>query len=221
MGNADNRRQFFEKFWWDNDWGLNDWFKRLISPDLLRPDPPGKLVRLDPPLRPPEAKQLWRKTRAEFLHALATCRRLRAELVDLAQTAETLRWCETRLPGIRDETIRVQRDLQSARKAVMAAREHLGQLLTEESTLNARLTALTAIKPSWVSRQLKSAAWRTHEASIRRLVDDLGEVADTVKAARINVTAATDEEERLAVSCAAIEASLKGMDVNSLAITTP
>jgi hypothetical protein len=212
LGNADNRRQFFEKFWWDKDWGLNDWFKRLVSPDLHRPDPPGKLVRLDPPLRPPEAKQLWRKTRAEFLRALATCRRLRAELVDLAQTAETLRCCETRLPGIRDETVRAQHDLQSARKAVLAAREHLSQLLAEEATLNIRLTALTAIKPSWVSRRLKSPAWRTHETAIRRLVDDLGEVADAIKAARINVKAATDEEERLAVSCATIEASLKGIE---------
>jgi hypothetical protein len=212
LGNAENRRQFFETFWWNKDWGLNDWFKRLISPDLLRPDPPGELVRLDPPLRPPEAKQLWRKTRAEFLRALATCSRLRAELVDLAQTAETLRCCETRLPSFKDETIRAQRDQQSARRAVLAAREHLAQLLAEETTLNTRLMALTAIKPSWVSRQLKIPAWRTHETTIRRLVDDLGEAADAVKAARINVKAATDEEERLAISCAAIEASLKGME---------
>lgn len=212
LGNADNKRQFFERFWWDTDWGLNDWFKRLVSPDLERPDPPGKLVRLDPLMRPPEAQQLWRKTRAEFSRALATCRRLRAELVNLAQTAESLRCCETRLPRIRAQTIGLQRDLQSARKATQDAREHLGHLLAEEAALNTRLAALTAIKPTWLSRQLKSAAARTHDSTIRRLVDELGDVAQTVKAARISVTAAAGEEERLAVSSAAIEASLKGME---------
>ena len=56
LGRADNRRAFFKQFWWDPDWGLNDWLNLVAWPDAQqnRSKKLGKLAQIDPPPRPPK-----------------------------------------------------------------------------------------------------------------------------------------------------------------------
>jgi len=77
LGRAANRREFFKRFWWDPDWGLNDWLNLVAWPDAPqnRDKPLGKLAELDPPPRSPEALANWRTARDGFRQALRRFRR--------------------------------------------------------------------------------------------------------------------------------------------------
>ncbi len=80
LGKADNRRRFFQRFWWDEDWGLNDWLNWVAWPDAPhhRERPLGKLARLDPPPRGPEARAHWQgcgATSSGRLNVVAVCAR--------------------------------------------------------------------------------------------------------------------------------------------------
>ncbi len=215
LGNSDNRRQFFRSFWWDKDWGLNDWLNRIVAPTRVRNEPPGKLVQLDPPPRGPEARAAWRWARADFLRKLETSRRLRSELEDLARAGDRLRDVETRLPAVREEHQRLSLDLESARRGVTAAREHEATLQAEEAAENTKLIALVTIKPSWISRLLRNAAWQAHEGAIRRQVARLDEVGQVGKVAKANVAEAVKEEERLTTAHAKVEDQLEVLETDA------
>lgn len=215
LGNSENRRQFFRNFWWDKDWGLNDWLNRIAYPNTVREEPPGKLVLVDPPPRSSEAKEAWRRARTDFLQKLEISRRLRAELAELARAGDRLREVETRLPSAREERRRLELDLGSAHKAVAAAREHEASLRAEERAEQTKLTALMAVKPSWVSRLLRNAAWQAHEAAIRQLIACLDEIRQTIKAAQGNVAAAGQEEERQAAAYAKVGDRLEVLETDA------
>lgn len=214
LGNSDNRRHFFQRFWRDKDWGLDDWLNRVVAPDRLRSNPPGKLVLLDPPPRKFEAREAWRRARTDFLHKLDVSRRLRAELADLARAGDRLREAETQLPSAREEHQRLELDLTSARKAAAAAREYEAGLRAQEASEQAKLSALVAVKPSLMSRLLRTAAWQAHETAIRQQVLRLDEIAGVIKAAKANVTAAVQEEERHATLYAEAGARLEVLETD-------
>ena len=209
LGKSNNRRDFFRRFWWDKEWGLNDWLNRVVAPNRARENPPGKLVQLDPPPRGPEAKAAWRWARADFQRALEICRRLRSELEDLARAGERLRDVETRLPAARTEREHLQLDLESARKAARSALEQEAALRAEETTENMKLAALMAIRPSWFGRLLRTTAWQAHEAGIRQQIAQLDELRLGVKAAKANVVAALSEEKHQAAAHAQADRNLE------------
>lgn len=215
LGNADNRRQFFKTFWWDRDWGLNDWLNRVVSPNRARDEPPGKLVQLDPPPRGPEAKAAWRWARADFQRALKRCRHLRAELEELARAGDRLRAVETQLPQMREDYKRLELDLASAREAVAGARAQEAICQTEEAAENTKLMALMAVKPSWVSRLLRNAAWQSHEIAIRRVVALLDEIGQALKTAKAHVVVAANEEDHHAAAYAHVGGELNRLETEA------
>jgi hypothetical protein len=215
LGNASNRRDFFRHFWWDKDWGLNDWLNRVVAPNRVRENPPGKLVQLDPPPRGPEARAAWRWARADFQRALERCRSLRSELEDLARAGERLRDVETRLPAARAEREHLGLDLESAGKASVAAREHEATLRAEEVAENTKLAALMAIRPSWIGRLLRAAAWQSYEAGIRQQIARLDELRQAVKTAKADLVAVLAEEERHAAAHDQAENDLEVLEIDA------
>ena len=216
LGRAENRRNFFKTFWWDKDWGLNDWLNWVAWPDdaRRRERPPGKLVQLDPPPRGPEAKAIWRRMRAEFQRALDHCRDLRSELEDLARADERLREAETRLPSVQAERERLRLDQDSARKVSAVAREQEAMLRAQEMAENTKLAALMSIRPTALARLFQTAAWRSHEAGIRQQISRLNEIQQAVKIAKADLASAVAEEERHAAAHAQAENELEILETN-------
>lgn len=217
LGRAENRRKFFKKFWWDKDWGLNDWLYRVAQPDNLqhRERPAGKLVELDPPPRGPEARADWRRARSDFQRALDRCRDLRAELEDLSRAGDRLRAVETQLPSARAERERLRLDHDSARKASASAHEREAVLRAQETAENTKLAALVSIRPTLIARLFRTAAWRSYEASVGKQLPRLNEIQQARKAAAADLAAAAAEEERQAAEHIRAEHQLKTLEADA------
>jgi len=207
LGNAGNRRTFFERFWWDRDWGLRDWLDQAAWPNARRDGPPGALTLLDPPPRKPEAMAAWRAARDEFRQALACSRALRDGLAALDQAGQRLREVEAALPAAVERMEVAGKDLASAARAAAAARGDAADGDAQVALEAGKLSALGAVAPSWFARVFKTRAWRLHEAGVREQVARLGRVQDAGRDAAARREAAEAEERRiLAVHGAAVQA---------------
>ena len=201
LGRAENRRAFFKQFWWDPDWGLNDWLNLVAWPDAPqnRDRTPGKLAQADPPPRLPEALARWRAARDGFRRALAECRRLRSGLGALDDAGSRLREAEAQLPGAEERLRIAEEDLASAERADAAARADHDVHRAQEATEVAKLAALSSVAPFRLSKLFRTQAWQAHEGSVHRQVDRLNAAQDAVAAAVARLTAATAEVERHAI----------------------
>lgn len=199
LGSARNRRAFFEKFWWDADWGLNDWLNLVGWPDnhQNRSKPLSKLAKRVPPPRAPEAMMEWRRARDAFHQALDRCRRLRAELEALAEAQLELVRVEAQLPAAEERLDIAERDLASAEQAVATARSDHAECGGQEATEASKLAALSSVAPSFLARLFRTFAWRTHESGILAQVASLNVAQETVRAAKVRLAVAAVERERL------------------------
>ena len=196
LGNAENRREFFERFWWDSDWGLNDWLNLVAWPDTPRnrDKPLGELAKVDPPPRAPEATASWRTARDAFRQALERCRRLRAELEDLSAAGSALRQVEARLPEAESRVDVAERDLAFARRAAVLAQSTYESCAKQQTSEESKLAALSSTAPAWFSKLFRTAPWRSYEAEIRDRMGELDAAQAATKAAKKRLTAAGEEE---------------------------
>ncbi len=201
LGRAQNRRAFFDRFWWDADWGLNDWLNLVGWPDAPqnRAKSPGKLAQRDPPPRSPEALSNWREARDAFRHALDRCRRLRGELHVLSEVGSCLRDVEARLPAAEERLEVAERELASATQAAGAARDGHEALGGQQAIEATKLAALSSVAPSGFAKLLRTRAWRSHEAELRGQVARLSEAQDATQAAAGRLAGAGAGEERCLV----------------------
>ena len=199
LGSAKNRRAFFQQFWWDADWGLNDWLNLVGWPDAHqnRGKRLGKLARRVPPPRSPEAMADWRRARDSFCQALDRCRRLRADLEVLAEARLELVQVEAQLPAAEERLDIAGRDLASAERAVATAQSDYAECGEQEVTEATKLAALSSVAPSFLAKLFRTFAWRTHESGIRVQVARLNTVQETVSAAKARLAAVRTERERL------------------------
>lgn len=198
LGSTANRRTFFKKFWWDADWGLNDWLDLAGWPDTQRQSKPlGKLARLKPPPRPPEAMAEWRRARDAFRQALNRCRQLRDGLAVLAEARLKLTQVEAQLPTAEERLDVAGKDLASAERSVATARSDCAEHDRQEATEAARLAALSSVAPWFFARLFRTSAWRAHERAIREQVTRLNALSDAARDAKARLAVAVAEQERL------------------------
>ena len=217
LGNANNRRRFFQRFWRDEDWGLDNWLSRVAWPDALhhRERPLGKLAQLDPPPRGPEAMAHWHWARADFQRALERCRRLRLGLEELSQAAEQLHEVEAKLPVARAERERTGLDLQSARQAAATARKQDTMDRAQAATESTKLATLMMIRPSMLSRLLRTRAWQSYETGIREQLSRLDDAQQAVEAAKHPLVAASAEEQRQATAYGKADSELAALEASA------
>lgn len=125
LGRAENRRVFFERFWWDRDWGLRRWLDIVAFPDHQK-EAPSALAEIDRPLRRPEAAAAWREARDRFSQARDRCERLRSEPDETATATTKLREVATKLPAVSEADRAALADLESAKRATAAAARSVG-----------------------------------------------------------------------------------------------
>ena len=200
LGKAENRRAFFKQFWWDADWGLNDWLNLVAWPDAQhnRSKPLGKLAQIDPPPRLPEAQAAWRAARDGFRQALAKCRRLRDGLAARHDAGSRLREVEAQLPAAEARVETVERDLASAERAVATARADREARFQQQATEVAKLGALSSVAPFRLAKLFRTRTWQAHEAGVRGQVERLDAAQDALASATARWAAATAEEGRRA-----------------------
>ena len=200
LGKAENRRAFFKQFWWDADWGLNDWLNLVAWPDAQhnRSKPLGKLAQVDPPPRLPEAQAAWRAARDGFRQALAECRRLRDGLAARHDAGSRLREVEAQLPAAEARVETVERDLASAARAVATARADREAHFQQQATEVAKLGALSSVAPFRLAKLFRTRTWQAHEAGVRGQVERLDAAQDALASATARLAAATAEEGRRA-----------------------
>lgn len=211
LGRAKNRHQFFDRVWWNEEWGLNDWLNRAAWPNAqhLRERKPGKLAELDPPPRNPEAMAQWREARDAFRQARDRSRRLRDELVALSRAGDALREAETELPRASEMREQFRLDHEAASRAAIGAKNQVSETDRLEGLEATRLTALTSVRPSFLSKMLRTQAWQAHESGIREQVARLDEAQRTTRDARARLEVAIAEEVRLGRLHAEAEARLE------------
>ncbi|MGI4798722.1 MAG: DEAD/DEAH box helicase, partial [Janthinobacterium lividum] len=221
LGKAENRRAFFKQFWWDADWGLNDWLNLVAWPDTAqnRAKKLGKLAQLDPPLRAPEALAQWRAARDSFRQALATCRRLRDGLSTLDETTSQLTQTEAQQPIAEARLQVAERDLISAERAVTLARDDHESNRQREATEIAKLSALSSVAPSWLRKLFRSQAWQTHETNVHSQVQRLSAAQDAVAAAATRLSVAATEMERYAVEQRNAHAARDALHADAVKLT--
>ena len=202
LGSAANRRAFFGKFWFDEDWGLRRWLDIAAFPDWQR-EPPSKLAERDPPPRWPEAMAGWRAARDAFRQALARCADLRRGLEALDDAGTWLRDIEAAMPEAQRRLDGAARDLDSAVRAAAAARAAAVAEAGQEAVEGGKLAALASVAPSWLARLFRTRAWTAHVAEVRAQVARLGSAQDARRAAEAQVVVAVAEAERLAAGHAA------------------
>ncbi len=218
LGRADNRRAFFKQFWWDPDWGLNDWLNLVAWPDAQqnRSKKLGKLAQIDPPPRPPEALASWRTARDGFRQALAECRRLRNGLGTLADAGSRLRQVEAELPAAEERLRVAEQDLASAERAVATALSNHQTHSRQHATEVATLAALSSVAPSRLLKLFRTRAWQTHEASVRTQVERLNAAQDAVRASSQRLETVTAEMERYAAEQRDALAGLDALRTNAV-----
>ena len=198
LGKADNRREFFKQFWWDADWGLNDWLNLVAWPDVHqnRGKKPGKLAEADPPPRSPEALAHWRTARDGFRQALAACCRLRDGLAAVHEAGSRLREVDAQLPAAEERLQVAERDLASAARAVATARTDCETRRGQQATEAGKLAALSSVAPFRLAKLFRTRAWQAHEAGVRGQVERLDAAQDADAAAKTRLAEAGAEEAR-------------------------
>lgn len=196
LGNAENRRDFFGRAWWDRDWGLQRWLDVAAFPDNPT-EPPSALTKLAPPLRRPEALAAWLEARDLFRHAHERCRRLRSELDEAHAAMAKLREVEAKLP-VAEEAVRMATaDLESATRAMATATRAAEGCRAQEEIEAAKLKAIHALAPSFLARLFRTAAWRAHVAEVRTQLTLFHEAERARKDADARYRAAEAEQDRL------------------------
>ncbi len=202
LGSAANRRAFFGKFWFDEDWGLRRWLDIAAFPDWQR-EPPSKLAERDRPPRWPEAMAGWRAARDAFRQALARCADLRRGLEAIDDAGSRLRDIEAAMPEARCRLDAAARDLGSAVRAAAAAQAAAVAEAGQEAVEGGKLAALALVAPSWLAKLFRTRAWTAHAAGVRAQVARLGSAQDARRAAEVQAMAVAAEAERLAAGHAA------------------
>jgi hypothetical protein len=212
LGNVANRREFFERFWWDRDWGLKDWLYFAGHPNAVRNErePPGKLVQRDPPPRWPEAMANWQTARDAFRQALKHCSTLRAELQAMSASRSRLRETEAQLPEAEHRLWIAKEDLASAARAAENARQDQDEHHRQEVLEAGKLAALSSVAPSRLAKLFRTRGWRAHDSEIRRQVAKLTEAQDARRDADRRLAATVAEEKRLSIEYQAAHVAFGG-----------
>lgn len=180
LGNAKNRSQFKQDFWWDDDYGFNSYLQAVSGtvPQIEVVDPqtgkttfrPPYIVETEkPPISAEDAMQRWKSARSRFLTALEKSRQiqrwlegLHQEMLQLATYARNETDALAKRDQLTGEIYRCETELSTVRNYQSEAS------LQHQHTIQV-LTSHRLVRPSFWARlfRTKSAkAWMEKQVSM-------------------------------------------------------
>ncbi|QHM90151.2 DEAD/DEAH box helicase [Acetobacter pasteurianus] len=193
LGNSRNRKNFFEKFWWNESWGLSNWMARAANPDSINlvGKKPGKLEEHYPPPRRPEAMARWQKARDDFQQALDRCHKIRDELSGVCDTRSIRMKGEISIPVLTEQNRQFTLDLESAKRACEAASIDVQINMSRLEAETAKLTALTSNRVS---------EGENTNAQIQRISNNIDQLQTSLIRSRKRYLSCATERDRLIAS---------------------
>lgn len=176
LGNSANRNAFYSKGWMDSKAGLRAYLDSIIKPaksDEEELDAPVIVAAEDAPENIEEAKQRWKKSKAEFKGALQRSRDM-AEKVQGAYEAQRHIDQLTPLLSQSEQQEQEKSDAYDRAKAIyqyaIKQRDDLQESLGSERE---RERIFNQTKPGWISRLFKWAEWKKWTANSRAILEAL------------------------------------------------
>lgn len=178
LGNARNRSEFRQKFWWDEELGLQRYFQHASGNPQYVTETHGEKTTQRPPRivtseRPPDGKDealaRWKQATARFRKLSAEAKRMLAELQEAHDLEEGIKSSARKLSDFRQEFEQMQRSVQDAeaeRVEAAAARE-ARSAVSAAIERDIRLTA--SGRPGFLARLLKSEGARKWQAGMVEL----------------------------------------------------
>lgn len=213
LGNAQNRSNFRQKFWWDDETGLQKYLQQASgNPQLItektetgtRQRPPLIIQREKPPEDHSEALGRWRAAKRKFKSAVANAEKILAVLQTAHEIHEAIRQREADIANLEHE-IATAAEQQSAavdaHRNAMAVRDEksrIVQSVTQQRDLSQREKLGFW---AWLFRRGEYRLWRErHQDIVRNLAQAtsfLKEAANAVVARQADHAKATQALSRV------------------------
>lgn len=215
LGNAQNRKDFFETFWWDPEVGLDHWLDRLWVPGRHDAGEPTVLSTAYPPPSRRDAAAAWHRAREGFQRAADRCRQLMETLSAINEKLPELQNLRDQLAAIRARQAESQSALDGVREALQAAQEQEQVARDNETAEVSHVSALRSVKPPFFARIFRTAAWKAYAADLKEQLDRLSEAKRATRAAKQTLAEETANETRLVRQMESAERELNRVEAEA------
>ena len=185
LGNSGNRSAFYSKSWSDNDVSLRAYIGAIIEPaeeDQKEKRIPSIVAGEDPPSSIQEARERWKKAKADFEKALQLSRDM-AEKVQVAY--ETQKQIDELSPSVdqanayEKEKKGTYEDAETLYQNSIKERDGIKENLNSEGE---RERLSNQIKPGWIRRLFNRSEWKTWKANHKEILEALLELRSSYSA---------------------------------------
>lgn len=215
LGNAQNRSTFRQKFWWDDETGMQKYLQQASgNPQLItektdsgtRQRPPHIVQREKPPEDHSEALGRWRAARRAFKEAVAKAEKALAALQTAHELYVAIRRRQTDIEKLENEIATATEQQGAAVSALQSAttvrdeKSRVHQSITGQRDLSQRE------KPgllAWLFRRAEYRRWRERHQGI---VESLAQAASTLKEAENTLAARQADHTEVAQALSRLQA---------------
>ncbi|WP_157763095.1 DEAD/DEAH box helicase [Acetobacter persici] len=209
LGNFRNRKNFFEKFWWDQNWGLSGWLGQAAAYNIAADKSAALAERYPPPGRP-EALARWDKARDEFQQKFDRCLQIRETLSAICDVREATIKGETDIPSLVEITSELKSDLESADRARRHIEQDLAAQLTQLASETSKLNSLSDLSPS-----------PAKDHRILMQIGHIDQVQNAVAMARLRLESAAENQKKISDQIGVNQRALRALKKKASAKSAP
>ncbi|WP_181168127.1 ATP-binding protein [Mesorhizobium sp. B2-4-19] len=206
LGNARNRNDFRQTFWWDEDIGFQRYLQQASgNPQLINEKtengtqqrPPRIVAQESPPADHEEALRRWGKARQQFAKALAKAKTATVDLQEIHDLLIALAKGQAAIAKVETEIASLQPLLERtavvAQAAALLQQKHRPTVETLERDASVALRS----RPGFLGRLFRTAAYRVWQAEHGALLTRLTEARSKLAALKNAADTKSAEHSRL------------------------
>lgn len=207
LGNARNRSDFRQTFWWDDDVGFQRYLQQASgNPQLInektetgtRQRPPRIVVQENAPEDHDEALRRWRKARHRFSKAVTQAKTALADLQEIHDLLIAVAKGQAAIAEVEAEIASLQPFLARAAEAAQAAALLYQKHRPNIETLERNASIALHSRPGFLGRLFRTAAYRVWQAEHGALLAKLTEERSKLTSLKNAADAKSAEHSRLA-----------------------